>query len=143
MRNNKKSSRHKYLLGMAIFVAALSVPFVINELYKLNFGYETLWGAPDVLSFYGSFLSFAGSTVLGVVAYSQNKKLNEINRDLSKLQLEQYAPYIILESACEDSTHLYKNRLPDRSRSVLLGARKTPHLATPEIQDQYIKAKKK
>lgn len=45
------------LLGVLLFV--FGVPIVINECYKAG-GYETLWSAEDVLSYYGTIL---GATV--------------------------------------------------------------------------------
>ena len=43
-----------FIVGIAIFV--FGVPIVINEAYKAGPGYVTMWGAAEVLSFYGSVL---------------------------------------------------------------------------------------
>lgn len=50
------------LLAVIIFV--IVVPIVINECYKANSGYMTIWGAADVLSYYG--------TILGDACHSRN-----------------------------------------------------------------------
>lgn len=58
----------------AIFLI-IGVPVIINELYKLNRGYITIWGAPEVFSYYGTILAAAGG-ILGVfftVKYSQKQ----------------------------------------------------------------------
>lgn len=54
-----------WLIALAIILA---VPFAINESYKAGKGYQTLWEAKDVLSFYGSFLAFLGTIALGALA---------------------------------------------------------------------------
>lgn len=63
-----------------LIVILLLIPLIINESYKHG-GYITLWGADDVLSFYGSFLSFIGTIALGGLAFWQNKKIMDINQE--------------------------------------------------------------
>ncbi len=61
-----------------LFLASLIIPFAINWAYKCGLNSEnafvTMWGADDVLSFYGSYLSAIGTIVLGIVAIHQNNK---------------------------------------------------------------------
>ena len=77
---------------IGILLSTLSIPFLINELYKLGSetgkGYYTLWEAKDVLSFYGSFLSFIGTMALGGLALWQNKKFKHEN-DTAQLRMEE------------------------------------------------------
>ena len=68
-----------WLIAILIIAIFISMPFMINESYKLGKGYITLWDASDVLSFYGAILSFLGSTVLGVVALVQNEKIRKFS----------------------------------------------------------------
>lgn len=68
---------------VAIFML-FGVPAIINELYKLNKGYITLWGASEVLSFYGAVLSFIGTVALGALALWQNHLIN--NQYLESMQ---------------------------------------------------------
>ena len=75
----------------------LIIPIIINELYKKNEGYITIWGAADVLSFYGSFLSFAGTVILGLVAVWQNNKASELNIKLQRLQQAQYISMVSIK----------------------------------------------
>ncbi len=39
-----------------VFVLTIGVPIIINEAYKCNSGYITLWGTSEVLSYYGTLL---------------------------------------------------------------------------------------
>ncbi len=53
---------------VAVFVLLLLTvggPILINELYKKNSGYMTIWGAADVLSYYGMIIAALGG-VAGV-----------------------------------------------------------------------------
>lgn len=64
-----------------LFIASLVIPFIINGLYKCGqkceHPYITMWNAEDVLAFYGSYLSFFGTIVLGAVAVFQTDKANK------------------------------------------------------------------
>ena len=64
-----------------LFLASLIIPFVINWAYKCGLNSEnafvTMWGADDVLSFYGSYLSSIFTIVLVIVAIYQNNKACE------------------------------------------------------------------
>ncbi|WP_290850167.1 hypothetical protein [Eubacterium sp. LMAG:50] len=46
----------KILVFIAMIVVATLIPIFINESYKRNTGYVTLWGAKEMLQFYGSVL---------------------------------------------------------------------------------------
>ena len=78
-------------LGMSILVCTLSIPFLINELYKFGCttgkGYYTLWEAKDALSFYGSYLAFLGTVSLGALSLFQNQKFKKEN-DNAQLKIE-------------------------------------------------------
>lgn len=98
IRNSKKSLseeiknfilKHKVVASIIGILILLFIPIIINELYKIGRGYVTMWGAADVLSFYGSFLSFLGTVILGIVAFWQNHKAHKLNEDFQKLQQEQ------------------------------------------------------
>lgn len=78
-----------FLLGVVMIAIIIAIPFIINETYKYGLTsenpYITMWGAEDVLSFYGSFLAFIGTVSLGLVAYKQNEKANKTNEKLAQL----------------------------------------------------------
>lgn len=87
----KRKRLYIFLLIIGILIASLSIPFLINELYQYGITserkYYTLWEAKDVLSFYGSFLSFIGTVALGALALWQNKKFKEEN-DIAQERIE-------------------------------------------------------
>ena len=51
-----QSAKYLVLSLLAGLFLIFGIPILINELYKLDAGYFTLWGAPDVLSYYASIL---------------------------------------------------------------------------------------
>jgi hypothetical protein len=71
-----------------LFLLSIVIPFGINEIYKIGQGWDnaylTLWDAPDVFSFFGSYLSFFGSIVLGAVAIIQTADANEQAKEANK-----------------------------------------------------------
>ena len=50
-------------LVIAALAAIVGVPIIINECYKANSGYMTIWGAADVLSYYGTIIAAAGAAI--------------------------------------------------------------------------------
>ena len=57
--------KHKYRWLFAIIlvvILAIGIPIGINEAYKANSGYITVWNASDVLSYYGSLLGAIATT---------------------------------------------------------------------------------
>ena len=83
-------------IWIVVSVMSWLVPYAINEAYqcKSEKVYITEWGAADVLSFYGSFLSFAGSVVLGLVAVEQSRKANHLSERMLDLEERQEIPIL-------------------------------------------------
>ena len=92
--NKKQSSRILKFIFFFALLFVLDIPFVINESYKFGKWYHTLWGADDVLAFYGSFLSFLGTVVLGIIAIYQNKRANEVNESIMELTRRDKMAYL-------------------------------------------------
>ncbi len=82
------------VIAIAIIVAA---PFIINETYKSGKGYVTLWDASDVLSYFGTALTFIGTIILGALALEQNEKAHEINKRLLELEKKSKRGYFVPE----------------------------------------------
>jgi len=105
----------KWWVWFLVIVAALIIPFVINESYKAGEGYKTSWGASDVLAFYGSFLSFVGTVLLGVVALYQSYKANCLSERLLKLEEEKNIPIVdiieIIDEPKDLPDNTYRNSL--------------------------------
>lgn len=66
----------KIILFVLLITAIISVvgAVTINELYKLNCGYITLWNVEDTLNFFGTVLSFIGTILVSIVAIWQTHK---------------------------------------------------------------------
>lgn len=90
----KKICLYLLLLMLILMFIGIVIPLMINEAYKSNKGYITLWNAADVLVFYGSFISFIGSAALGGIAVYQNIKAHKLNEQMQKLQQAQFVSMI-------------------------------------------------
>ena len=87
-----KKSWTKWILIAAIaLVLIVGVPIIINECYKMNSGYMTMWSAADVLSYYGAIIA-ASIGVIGVyfTVYIANRNYREDARNRT-------LPYIAID----------------------------------------------
>lgn len=81
----KKDKKFVWLcVGFTLIIVL--APIIINELYKLNKGYITLWGASEMLSYIATIISAVATLYVSWIAIVQNKKANEINDRLLKLE---------------------------------------------------------
>lgn len=79
------------ILSIIAAIVVILLPFIVEKIYYLEppcdfflVGYD----ATDILSYYGSVLSFVGATILGVLTLRQNKKAQEKSDEVNRLQLE-------------------------------------------------------
>ena len=89
----KKSTKLIIVFVLLVVFLLFVIPIIINELFKINDGYLTVWSGADVLSFYGAALSAIGAIVLGIVAWKQNERLVKLEED--KLLSENACPILI------------------------------------------------
>lgn len=70
-----------WVIGLVVLAILISIPFFINYIYleKLDEKSGIVFTESDVLSFYGTFLSFLGTVILGIVALVQNEKIREFS----------------------------------------------------------------
>lgn len=61
----RKSWTKWILTAVIALVLIAGVPIIINECYKTNSGYMTIWGAADALAYYGAIIASIGAA-LGV-----------------------------------------------------------------------------
>lgn len=61
----RKSWTKWILTAVIALVLIAGVPIIINERYKTNSGYMTIWGAADALAYYGAIIASIGAA-LGV-----------------------------------------------------------------------------
>lgn len=76
-------SKKKIVFLAFVIVICGIIPIGINESYQNGEGYMTLWGAKDMLQFYGSVLG-AIATVIGVyftLDYTRYQKKEIIYRE--------------------------------------------------------------
>lgn len=72
-----KKTRIKWItLGsIAIIILVVGVPIAINECYKANSGYITIWSAADVLSYYGTIMGalVAAITIVATISFTRKQ----------------------------------------------------------------------
>lgn len=107
-----------YILLVLILIFA--VPFGINEAYKLNQGYLTMWNAADALSYHGNILTFIGTIFLGYIAINQNKFIVETQ---TKAQCySSIRPFSISEERISDvPIKLYTKNVRDNNNLQCMG----------------------
>lgn len=81
MDGRSKKYRQIILVTAIAIVLSIAIPIIINEAYKKNEGYLTVWQGADVLSYTGGIFSFLGTIVLGVIAWQQNTRLLRIEEN--------------------------------------------------------------
>lgn len=74
-------SKIKYIVEavMVVIFFTVGVPIIINEAYKTDSGYLTLWNAADVLSYYGTIIGAIATIIALVITISFTRK--QIHRD--------------------------------------------------------------
>lgn len=75
----KKKTWMVILLIVVVAVLTIGVPFAINEAYKVDKGYVTMWGAEDVLSYYGAILG--ATATVAALAFTIWFTKRQIQRD--------------------------------------------------------------
>ena len=74
----KKRVRYTIYVITAIILIVV-IPIVINELYKTNSGYVTIWDAADVLNYYGTVLGACVAVGALIITIAFTKR--QIQRD--------------------------------------------------------------
>ena len=64
-----------------ILIAVIVTPFIINESYKRNNGYVTVWDGDVVLAYCGASFSAIGTIILGWIAWNQNARLLKLEEN--------------------------------------------------------------
>lgn len=95
---------------MCVLILIFGIPIIINELYKMDDGYVTLWGAPDVLSFYATILSSLITIVILIITLYYNKK--DMNKELKFYMSQTNTPFFVLDnvSLINDNNNFVKNQ---------------------------------
>ena len=84
----RKSWTKWILIAVIALALIVGVPIIINECYKTNSGYMTIWGAADALSYYGTILGslVAVATVVVTIlfTYKQIQRDSYLRRENEK-----------------------------------------------------------
>lgn len=76
----------KYLLLALLFLLSCIVPKIIDLLfldgYHQSVSPNTMLSAGDWVAYFGSFLTFVGTTILGITTLLQNKRLHDRNIEI-------------------------------------------------------------
>lgn len=85
-----------FYLIVIFFVAffVVGVPLIINEVYKVNSGYLTLWDAADVLSFYAVILS--GLITIGALIVTIYYSKKDIERQIKFYRSQVKTPFFVI-----------------------------------------------
>lgn len=59
----RKSLIRWVLLAVIVLGIIIGGPIIINEFYRNNSGYMTIWGAADVLTYYGAIIAASGAAI--------------------------------------------------------------------------------
>lgn len=76
---------------VAVAIFSVLLPFIVDELYQVVSSAK-FWNvsitADNLLLYYGSLISAAGTIILGIVTLHQNRKLQEKSDEVNRLMLE-------------------------------------------------------
>ena len=86
------------ILVVVLLIISVVAPIVINECYKSNTGYMTLWGAKEVLGYFGEIFGAVGSIFVGVIALRQSIRANEISDRLLALEEKRTIPFLKIDT---------------------------------------------
>lgn len=77
-----------WLIGVILIILLVAIPFIINCAYMKGLTLEspnTAFSASDLLSFYGTVLTFAGTVALSALALWQNKQIALKSQEYTEL----------------------------------------------------------
>lgn len=102
----RKSWTKWILIAVIALALIVGVPIIINECYKTNSGYMTMWGAADALAYYGTILGslVAVATVVVTIlfTYKQIQRDSYLRRENEKwFDVESVANYDLRELPME------------------------------------------
>ena len=118
MKPKKRLNKKRIVFSLSAILVGIIVvflPFIVEKLYytkaPLKF-FEVSYEAKDFLSYYGSVLSFAGATILGILTLLQNKKAQEKSDEVNRLQLELQKKSMAMAEAQYSQSKASANTIP-------------------------------
>lgn len=76
----RKSWTKWILIAVIALALIVGVPIIINECYKTNSGYMTIWGAADALAYYGAIIASVGAAVGIYVSIKYSHKQYRVDK---------------------------------------------------------------
>lgn len=145
----KDKSYKRIYMAVAIIICLLvvvGIPLIINEAYKSNGGYITVWSGADLLTYYGTIIAALGG-ILGVfftVRHSQKQYLED-----ARLKM---MPYLVADKIIDDT--FYKKFAENTSDKTIEDNQTSYHVITYNTKngikmpltlpiDQYMNIEKK
>lgn len=105
-----KRNRNKIII--VVTIALMGVPFLIHCLFKIDGGdsfWSAEWTSGDVLSFYGSVLSFCATVILSILALWQNEIIREESNKhtqlLEEMEKSKSCPFFTANCLSEKISH--------------------------------------
>lgn len=88
------------LLIISSLFIFVGIPLIINESYKLNCGYRTLWKAEDVLSYYAELLSscITIGSIIATVYYAKK----DTEKQIKASQSQTNPPFFVVKEIKDD-----------------------------------------
>ena len=101
----RKSWTKWILIAVIALALIVGVPIIINECYKTNSGYMTIWGAADALAYYGTILGalVAVATVVVTILFTYK----QIQRDYCTIRKRSYTRTIRRKWKRQEKRHAY------------------------------------
>ena len=100
-KKRSRQTKQKYVYIFVVIIVLVAAYFAV---YYVFFGDGLLTAGKDLhksdwLSFLGSYLSFVGTILLGIVAIYQNNRANMLNQQMQKLQHASFVSMVSVEYA--------------------------------------------
>lgn len=89
---------------IVVISLAIGVPLIINELYKIDKGYITLWDAADVLAYYAEILGGMISIIALYVTIFYTKQDTE--RQIKASQAQYNVPFFLISSVSQSNNSI-------------------------------------
>lgn len=106
---------HAGIILLAFLVLGVLVPIGINECYKMDTGYVTVWSGAELLGYYGTLLGTAMAVFVLAVTISFNRKQLLYERDLQRKRERWREIETMVDQAIDDMQ-------PARMRLIFLDA---------------------
>lgn len=120
-----------FMIIIAVLFFFFIIPIIINELYKLNKGYITVWSAADVLSFYAEILSGIITIVALIITIYFGKKDTE--KQIKGQMSQSKMPFFVIDNVQIDKN---KSMDYDRLKHVWGYSRKIPPINQSSEKDK-------